>query len=81
MFSLLGFGIYFLLWWMAFFIVLPIGARSAAESNAEVAPGSERGAPLQHNLGKKALWAAGLAGLMWIGVYVAIALDVFAIRR
>ncbi|MDX2238171.1 MAG: DUF1467 family protein [Hyphomonadaceae bacterium] len=80
MFSLLGFGIYFLLWWMAFFVVLPIGARSAAETQTEIVPGAERGAPLQHHLGRKALWAAGLAAVCWAGVYVAVEADLFAIR-
>ena len=55
----LGVAIYVLLWWLSFFVMLPIGARSAGEAGEGVAPGHDAGAPLTPNLGKKALWAAG----------------------
>lgn len=71
MVSLLGVGIYLLLWWLAFFAVLPIGAHSASEQSIDHVPGAERGAPIRANLGRKALWAAGIAAAVWTAIFVA----------
>jgi predicted secreted protein len=56
---------WFILWWLCFFIMLPIGVRSLGESG-ELEPGHDHGAPSRPNLGRKALWAAGLATVVWI---------------
>lgn len=42
-FSLIA--IYFVIWWLCLFIVLPIGNRSQAD-DGEVTPGTEAGAPV-----------------------------------
>ena len=73
----LGVAIYFILWWLAFFMLLPLGAQSLHEAGEAGVPGIEPGAPRSHQLGRKALWAAGLAAVLWVVVYVAIANDVF----
>jgi predicted secreted protein len=47
-------------WWLAFFMMLPIGVRSQLEDGT-VVPGTEPSAPTAPRLWKKALWALGLA--------------------
>jgi len=49
-----GLAIYFLIWWLCLFIVLPFGARSQVESG-EVDPGTDPGAPKSPQIGKKLL--------------------------
>ncbi|MDW3207450.1 MAG: DUF1467 family protein [Alphaproteobacteria bacterium] len=50
--------------WLAFFMVLPIGVRR--DDNPE--KGNDPGAPKIHMIGKKVLWA-GLAAVVLTGVY------------
>jgi predicted secreted protein len=76
----LGTAIYIILWWLAFFCLLPVGAHSLEETRNPGGVGQERGAPVAPKLGQKALWAAGLAGVVWAIVQAMIAFDVFAIR-
>ncbi len=77
---LLGAAIYFILWWLAFFTVLPIGAQSAYEAGEQVPAGSESGAPRVPGLGMKALAAAGIAAVLWLGVVWAVSADLFGMR-
>jgi predicted secreted protein len=58
-------------WWLAFFVMLPIGVRSHLEENS-VVPGSEPSAPVTPNLGWKALAAFGIALVMWGSLYAII---------
>jgi predicted secreted protein len=76
----MGIAIYFILWWLSFFIMLPIGAQSAHEAGEQVVPGAEAGAPQKPNLGRKALWAAAIAAVLWLGVFWAISVDLFGMR-
>ena len=48
-------AIYFIVWWITLFAVLPFGVRSQAESG-EVVPGSDPGAPAIPNLKMKLVW-------------------------
>ncbi len=73
-------AIYILLWWLAFFTMLPLGARSPHEADEQTVPGVDRGAPRMHNLRLKALLAAGIAALLWLLVYWAVTHDFFAVR-
>ena len=73
-------AIYILLWWLAFFTMLPIGAQSPHEADEQTVPGADRGAPRAHKLKVKALWAAGIAALLWLGVYWAVTHDFFSVR-
>jgi len=73
----LGVAVYLILWWLAFFTMLPIGARSHHEAGEPPPPGSDPGAPLVHKLGLKALLAAGVAAVFWGVVYWAVSVDLF----
>jgi predicted secreted protein len=44
-------AIYFILWWLTLFVVLPFGIRSQAEAG-EVSPGSDPGAPEKVRIGR-----------------------------
>lgn len=74
----LAVAIYIVWWWMALFIVLPIGVRSLDEAG-HAADGSERGAPEAPNLAKKALWATGLAAAFWAATMIVISLNLFSL--
>jgi predicted secreted protein len=50
-----AFAIYFLIWWVTLFAVLPWGVRNQEEAG-EVVPGTDPGAPATHRLGRKLLW-------------------------
>lgn len=76
----LGVAIYLILWWLSFFALLPIGAQSHHEDDEDIVPGAERGAPKLHNLPRKALWAAGIAAVLWLGVFWAVKVDLFGMR-
>jgi predicted secreted protein len=68
---LLAAAAWFILWWLCFFVMLPIGVKNL-EEEGEMAPGLEKGAPARPNLGKKALWAAGLATGLWIALILVL---------
>jgi predicted secreted protein len=67
-----GLAIFFLVWWVSLFAVLPWGVRSQQESG-EMAPGTDPGAPTVSRLGWKLLWttllAAGIYGIGYV-VYI-----------
>ena len=53
-------AIYFVIWWIALFLVLPWGVRSQDESG-EVTPGTDPGAPVLTNLRRKLVWTTIVA--------------------
>lgn len=61
-------AIYFIIWWIVLFAILPWGVRSQSESG-DVVPGTDPGAPHLPALGKKLLWttlvSAVLFGLLY----------------
>jgi len=73
---MLGIGtliaIYFLIWWVTLFAVLPWGVRNQEESG-EVAPGTDPGAPAIHRVWSKLLWTTLIASVIFAILYVAYA--------
>lgn len=65
-------AIYFIVWWLVFFAVLPFGIASDHEGR-EVTLGQERGAPDAPMLGRKALITSLIAAAITGGIYVAFA--------
>jgi predicted secreted protein len=59
-----GFAIYFIMWWITLFAVLPWGVRSQVEAG-DVVPGSAPSAPAQPMLLKKALWTTAVSGVLF----------------
>jgi predicted secreted protein len=63
-------AVYFIIWWLTLFIVLPFGVRSQAEAD-QLVPGTEPGAPLKPRLWIKLLINTCLAGIVFLGWVVA----------
>jgi predicted secreted protein len=57
-------AIFFIIWWVVLFAVLPWGVRSQQESG-EVAPGTDPGAPAVHRVWIKLLWTTVIAGVLF----------------
>ncbi len=66
-------AIYFTIWWIALFVILPIGIRSQEEAGT-IVEGTEPGAPASANMWKKALWTTGLATLLFVALMLFLAL-------
>jgi predicted secreted protein len=69
-------GAFFVFWFLALQIVLPMGNRTAHEAGESVSVGTEPGAPVNPQLGRKALIATFAAVGMWIVFYALIWLKV-----
>lgn len=76
----LGIAIYIIVWWLSFFMMLPMGAQSHHETDEQTVPGADRGAPKVHNLRFKALAAAGIAAIVWLGIAWGISVDLWGMR-
>jgi len=57
-------AIYFVIWWLSFILVLPIGSRSQAEVGGEIVQGTDPGAPAVLRMWPKLLAASLLAAAM-----------------
>ena len=73
-----GIAIYFLIWWLTLFAVLPFGIKSQHET--EIEPGTDPGAPVLPRILSKLIWttlvsAAIFAVITVIYVYRLIGLD------
>ncbi len=66
---LAGFAVYFVIWWMVLFCILPLNVKSQAETG-EVAKGTEPGAPAAPQLARKAVITSIVAFVIFLGVYV-----------
>jgi predicted secreted protein len=62
-------AIYFILWWVVLFAVLPWGVNSQAE-NGSIVPGSDPGAPAIPHLRAKLLWTTVIAALVFGAIAV-----------
>lgn len=65
---LTGFAIYFIIWWVTLFIILPIGVRTQAEER-DVTLGTTESAPLRLHMGRKLIWTSIVSAVVF-GVYV-----------
>jgi predicted secreted protein len=59
-----GIAIYFIIWWVVLFAVLPWGVRSQMEGD-EIVSGSDPGAPVIPRLWWKLLWTTVVAGVVF----------------
>ena len=64
-----GVAVFFLIWWVTLFAVLPWGIRSQHEGG-EVIPGTDPGAPTIPKLGRKLFWTTVVAGVIFAACYV-----------
>jgi len=62
-------AVFFLIWWVVLFAVLPFGVRSQHEGG-EVTPGTDPGAPVVPKLGRKLFWTTLVASIVFAAFYV-----------
>ena len=63
-----GMVLFAVLWFLALFIVLPLGVRSQDEAG-DITPGTPAGAPEKAMMGRKMLWATIGATVGWIVLF------------
>jgi len=68
---ILSIALYFVIWWMTLFAVLPLGVKSQFETG-EVVPGSEGAAPHKPMLLKKAGITTVIASIVFAIVYLVV---------
>lgn len=56
-------AIYFLIWWITLFAVLPFGVR--AQHEGEMAPGTDPGAPVVSRILVKLVWNTVVSGIIF----------------
>ena len=66
-----GIMLYVILWWLAFFAMLPVGVKTAEEAGEDLGDGHAPSAPVKPALWRKALWA-GLIAAVIFGIYYLI---------
>ena len=59
-----GFAVYFIIWWLSLFVVLPFGVRTQEEEGS-VTPGTDPGAPVRARFAFKLLANTILAGVLF----------------
>jgi predicted secreted protein len=61
-------AIYFVVWWVVLFVILPFGVRSQAE-HGEVTPGTDPGAPAIPALKAKLAWTTVVSAALFGAAY------------
>ena len=64
-------AIYFLVWWLTLFAVLPFGIRSQHEE--ETTPGTDPGAPVLPRIASKLIWTTLVSAAIFAVLYVVYA--------
>ncbi|HEY5278318.1 MAG TPA: DUF1467 family protein [Pseudolabrys sp.] len=68
-------AIYFLIWWITLFAVLPFGLNRQAEESHT--PGADPGAPLAHVMWRKLGWTTVVATIIFAIMYAGYAAGLF----
>ena len=73
----LGFGIaiFYTIWWVVLFAVLPFGVRSHAETGTEHQVGTDAGSPVAIRMGLKLLATTGISAVLFAAIYAFIAYE------
>lgn len=61
-------AIYFVMWWIVLFAVLPFGIRTQHEEGSAV-EGTEPGAPVLVRMGRKLLWTTSVTTVIFVTGY------------
>jgi predicted secreted protein len=71
-------AIYFIVWWMTLFTVLPFEVRNQTDGG-EVVPGADSGAPASVRVGRVALITTAVATVIFLGVVFVLTQTYFRI--
>jgi len=74
-----GIVLFAVIWFMTFFIVLPIRIRTQGDLG-RIVPGTQAGAPEHHHLRKKAWITTGVAVVLWLIIAGVIVSGVISLR-
>ena len=72
-----GIAVYFVIWWIVLFAVLPFGVKIPEKPE----PGHASSAPEKPLLLRKALWTTLIAAVIWTGFFLVNYLDLFSFRN
>jgi predicted secreted protein len=72
-----GIMVYLVIWWIALFMVLPLGVRRVENPGR----GQEPGAPERPELLRKAIITTIVAAVLWLAFYGFYQLDLLSFRR
>ena len=72
-----GLAVYFVLWWISLFMVLPWGNRP----DTEVQEGNAPSAPAKPRIALKALVTTGLAAAFWVIIWLVVRSDLIPLRE
>ncbi|MET0156878.1 MAG: DUF1467 family protein, partial [Methyloceanibacter sp.] len=62
-------AIYFIIWWIVLFAMLPIGVRTSEEAGEKASPGTAESAPLMPNLLPKMVATTILSTIIFAALY------------
>jgi predicted secreted protein len=71
----LAIAVFFTMWWVVLFMVLPFGVRSHLETGAEHPPGTDAGAPVAPRIGTKLVATTILTAVLFAVVYGFVAFE------
>ena len=74
-----GIAVYFIIWWIVIFAVLPWGVQTVGDD--DVVKGQDRGAPKNPRLVMKMAVTTVVAAVIWIIVYVIIEYGGISLRE
>lgn len=74
-----GIVLYVVIWFMTFFVALPIRLQTQGDKG-DVVPGTHSSAPEEHHLKKKALITTGVAFVIWAIVAYVILSGLITVR-
>lgn len=72
-------ALYFIIWWIVLFAMLPIGVRTAEEAGEKSSPGNAESAPLMPNLLPKMVATTIVASIIFGALYAVIVHRVFTL--
>jgi predicted secreted protein len=65
----LSIAVYFTMWWVVLFAILPFGVKSQFEAGTQDLPaGGDPGAPVAPMLVRKALWTTFVSALLFVAL-------------
>jgi predicted secreted protein len=72
-------AIYFIIWWLVLFAVLPFGVRSQQEAG-DVTLGTDHGAPERPQLARKFAITTAVAAIIFAVVYIVFGVYMFSLE-
>jgi len=76
-----GIVVFVIIWWVVFFIALPIGVRSPDEAGYDVEPGHAPSAPVRPRIGLKMGITTAVSIVFWGIAYWIIESDVWSFYK